>query len=69
MSISTEQAVKDALRAHDGGLGPSLDAHAKQEIIEGRCNEPENSTRVDGDKFYDCAVEALKRHPVEWILK
>lgn len=69
MSDTTEQAVKNALRAHSGGLGLPLDESEKQEIINGRPNEAENKTPVDGDKFYRCAVASLKRHPIPSILK
>lgn len=69
MAETTEQAVKDALRAHHGGIGVSLEENYKQEITNGRSNEAENKTRVDGDKFLRCAVASLKRHPANLILK
>lgn len=65
----TEQAVIDVLRAHYGGLGAPLDEKKKQEIINGRPHEMENLSPVDGGKFYDCAVAALDRHSVQWILR
>lgn len=69
MERSTEQAVKDALRKHHGGLGPSLSEEERNEILNGRPNKAENDTPVDGDKFYDAVVSSLNRHPIEWILK
>ena len=63
MTKSSEQAVKDALKAHQGGLGVPLSEAQEHEIIYGRANEAENKSKVDGDKFFKCAVESLQRHP------
>ncbi len=65
----TEQAVKAAMCAHRGGLGPSLSEEAKEEIINGLSNTPENDAPVDEEKLYACFISSLERHPIEWILK
>lgn len=69
MAGTTEQAVIEALRAHQGGLGDSLSEADKDIIINGLPNEAENSTPINADEFISGVVEAIEKHPVDWILK
>lgn len=71
MSPDTELALKEALLAHSGGIGPHLSEEQKQRIINddfyGR-DKYCNPNPVDGDKLLEGFKSALKRHPVEWLL-
>lgn len=66
---NNEQAVVEAIRAHEGGLGGSLSEKRKKEIIYGRKNEPESTKPIDGEKLNKAFLQALKDHPVEWFME
>lgn len=65
----TEQALREAMCAHRGGVGPSLSEEDKKQIMNGILNNPENETPVDGKKFLKGFVSSLKRHPLEWLVR
>lgn len=66
MSKETEQAVINALRAHEGGLGEHLTEEQKKEILYGRPDKPEdiNPNPIDYEKFGKGFRKALEEHNI-----